>query len=87
MRLLSPAATWSILVIATIASFAIAERTPTAHVAASVAILIGAFKARLIFLEFMELEWRPLRLAYEAWVVVATVVILGSYWRALGTTG
>jgi heme/copper-type cytochrome/quinol oxidase subunit 4 len=87
MRLLSPTSSWLIMIAATIVSFAVAERTAMAQVAATVAILIGAFKARLIFLNFMELEWRPLRLVYEAWVVVAIVVILGSYWRTLLTTG
>lgn len=87
MRLLSPTWSWLIMIAATVVSFAVAERTATAQVAATVAVLIGAFKARLIFLKFMELEWRPLRLAYEAWVVVATVVILGSYWRTLLSAG
>lgn len=87
MKSLSPTATWLVMVALTIVSFALAERTGTAQLAAAVAILIGAFKARLIFLNFMELEWRPVRLVYEAWVIAATVVILGSYWRALVTTG
>lgn len=82
-RFVSPTTTWLVMVVATVISFAMAERTATAPLAATVAILIGAFKARLIFLNFMELEWRPLRLVYEAWVVVATVLILGSYWRTL----
>ena len=65
MRIMSPTTTWVALVAATIVSFAAAESAPTAHVAATVAILIGALKARLIFINFMELEYRPLRLAYE----------------------
>jgi hypothetical protein len=87
MRIVSPTTTWVALVAATIVSFAAAESAPTAHVAATVAILIGALKARLIFINFMELEYRPLRLAYEAWVVVGTLVILGSYWRTMVPIG
>lgn len=87
MKSLSPTATWLVMVALTIVSFALAERTGMAQLAAAVAVLIGAFKARLIFLNFMELEWRPVRLVYEAWVIVAAVVILGSYWRGLVTTG
>jgi hypothetical protein len=87
MRIMSPTTTWVALVAATIVSFAAAESALTAHLASSAAIFIGALKARLIFVNFMELEYRPLRLAYEAWVVVATLVILGSYWRTLVPIG
>lgn len=87
MKRRSPTATWLVMVALTVVSFALAERTGAAQLAATVAILIGAFKARLIFLNFMELEWRPVRLVYEAWVVAATVVILGSYWRTLLMAG
>lgn len=49
----------------------------------SVMMLIGFFKVRLVGLHFMELRYAPwpLRLAFEAWVVLVCVIILGLYWR------
>lgn len=46
-------------------------------------MVLGFFKVRLVGLHFMELRrapW-PLRLAFEAWVVIACAAILVVYWR------
>lgn len=83
-RLLNPTATalWVMLVIATIVSFTVGEDMNVARIAASVAIVIGSLKARLIFIYFMEVAWepRPFRIVYEIWTVLTVIIILGGYW-------
>lgn len=49
---------------------------------ATVAIMvIAAVKVRMVLLHFMELNHAPipLRLVFEAWVVVVTAVVVGFY--------
>ncbi|MHC1762507.1 MAG: cytochrome C oxidase subunit IV family protein [Negativicutes bacterium] len=76
-------ALWALLIVATILSFTIVESIDLARIAATVAIIIAALKARLIFVYFMELRWesQPFRLICEIWVAVATIIILGGYWH------
>jgi hypothetical protein len=50
-------------------------------------MLVGFFKVRLVGMHFMELRlapW-PLRLAFEAWIVIACAAILIVYWQAPAT--
>jgi heme/copper-type cytochrome/quinol oxidase subunit 4 len=55
------------------------------HLAASIAtvatMLVAAWKVRLVLLHFMEVKdaARPWRIFFEAWVVVATAVVLVLY--------
>jgi heme/copper-type cytochrome/quinol oxidase subunit 4 len=56
-----------------------------AHLATTAALLIAAFKARLVFLHFMELRSAPLpwRWVFEAWILLCFGVIAGGYWLAM----
>ena len=75
---------WLVLVGLTLASFVLAEGADTAGIAATSVILIAAFKVRLVFVYFMELEWKPLpwRLLFELWTVASAAIIVGGYWLA-----
>jgi hypothetical protein len=46
-------------------------------------MLLGFFKVRLVGMYFMELRVAPapLRLAFDAWVVIACAAILVVYWQ------
>jgi heme/copper-type cytochrome/quinol oxidase subunit 4 len=76
---------WLVLVALTLASFALAEGAHAARLAATAVILIAAFKVRLVFVYFMELEWKPLpwRFLFELWTVASAAIIIGGYWVAL----
>ncbi|UWG98718.1 cytochrome C oxidase subunit IV family protein [Dehalobacter sp. DCM] len=73
---------WLILMVVTIVSFILVEETNVVHLAVTLAVMIGAFKARLIFIYFMELKRKilPHRIIYEIWALLAFVIILGGYW-------
>jgi hypothetical protein len=73
---------WLLLVGATILSFSLVEDTGYVRLASTLAVLIGAIKARLIFIHFMELTWnlRPQRLLFELWIVLVSVMFLAAYW-------
>ena len=73
---------WIILIGATIVSFSLVEKFSVARIAVSIAVAIAIFKARLIFIHFMELKRGiiPYRIIYEAWAIIAFIVILGGYW-------
>ena len=75
---------WLVLVALTLASFAVAEGASSAGLAATSVILIAAFKVRLVFVYFMELEWKPApwRFLFEIWTVASAVLIVGGYWLA-----
>jgi heme/copper-type cytochrome/quinol oxidase subunit 4 len=82
----SPAArVWLVLVLLTSTSFALAERAPSAGLAATAVVLIAALKVRLVFVHFMELRWRPLpwRLVFELWTLAAAAIIVCGYWLAV----
>jgi heme/copper-type cytochrome/quinol oxidase subunit 4 len=73
---------WIVLMALTCASTWGLSKDAFSPVVATVGIfLIAAFKVRLVMLHFMELRHAPvpLRIAFEAWIVVATGVILGFY--------
>ena len=73
---------WIVLMLATIATTWWLSKDGFAAKTATVAIfLIAAFKVRLVLMYFMELRHAPLplRLLFEAWVLVATAAVLGIY--------
>lgn len=75
---------WLGLMAATISSWAIAEQSESPRLAASFVVLIAAFKARLVIVHFMELDWRPMpwRILLEGWTFVSAAMILGGFWLA-----
>ncbi len=75
---------WALLVLASIAGFALAEGFAAPHVAASVAIVLAAVKIHLVFGQYMELGWahQPLRSVLAVWLAVVTLILLVGYWSA-----
>jgi hypothetical protein len=75
-------ATWLFLVVATLLSWESAQEAGQHRLATSAVVLIAFAKVRCIGLEFMELRTapRPLRLAFEAWLVAVCSVLLALYW-------
>jgi heme/copper-type cytochrome/quinol oxidase subunit 4 len=74
---------WLLLMLATGLTYWLVEGHGVgAQTAATAVILIAGFKARLVFLHFMDLRTAPLpwRLAFEAWAVISVAVILIGYW-------
>jgi hypothetical protein len=69
----------------TLFGFALAEQSVSARVGATSVILVAAIKVRLVFVHFMELEWRPLpwRLLFELWTVASAAILIGGYWLAI----
>jgi len=77
---------WLVLVFATSLSWWLVEHHAVpARVATTAALAIAAFKARLVFLHFMELRTAPLvwRALFEAWALLCAGAILAGYWLAL----
>lgn len=76
---------WLLLVLATGLSWWLGTQgsgTPDSHTYATVTLLIVAFiKVRFIGLHFMELRGAPLplRLVFEAWVIVVCTAIVSLY--------
>jgi heme/copper-type cytochrome/quinol oxidase subunit 4 len=73
---------WIVLMVLTCASTWMLSKDAFSPMVATVGVfLIAAFKVRLVMLHFMELRRAPvaLRAVFEAWIVVATAVILGFY--------
>ena len=85
--LFSPATVvWALLMLATCASTWWLSKDGTATAVATTAIMvIAAVKVRLVMLHFMELGHAPwrIRLAFEAWTVVFTSLILALYFASL----
>ncbi len=84
MELLRKPATliWMVLMVATIiTTWGLSKDAFAAKFATTSIMLIAAFKVRLVLLHFMELRQAPLplRLLFEAWVLVATAAIIGIY--------
>jgi hypothetical protein len=75
-------AVWLLLVSATLFSWESAHVGHDHRLASSIVLLIAFTKARFVGLEFMELRAAPLplRLIFEAWVVLACVALLILYW-------
>jgi len=81
----SPAATWLILVGATLISYTSALEVAGSdrRLAGSAVLLIAFFKVRLIGFRFMELHDAvlPLRLLFETWVLVIASILLAISWQ------
>ncbi|HZZ51697.1 MAG TPA: cytochrome C oxidase subunit IV family protein [Pseudonocardia sp.] len=88
MRLLRERVTivWLFLIVATCTSTWLLSKNAFSPAVAVVGIfLIAAVKIRFVMLDFMELRTAPIpvRVAFEAWIVVVTLLILG-FWFATG---
>jgi heme/copper-type cytochrome/quinol oxidase subunit 4 len=73
---------WLVLMVATcVSTWGLSKDAFAPTVAAVGVFLIAAFKIHLVMSHFMELKDAPIRirLAFEAWIVVATAVVLGFY--------
>jgi heme/copper-type cytochrome/quinol oxidase subunit 4 len=73
---------WAALMLATCASTWWLSKDAVASTVATVAIIvIASIKIRMVLLHFMELKDAPTawRAVFEAWVVVATAIIVGLY--------
>lgn len=76
---------WIVLMLATIiTTWGLSKDAFAARFATISIMLIAAFKVRLVLLHFMELRHAPLplRLVFEAWVLVVTAGIVGVYLQA-----
>jgi hypothetical protein len=79
--------TWLLLVAATLLSVELFARIGQDPRLPTMAVmLVAAIKARLIGLDFMELRHAPipLRLAFEAWLLGLTSILMGLYWMQAG---
>jgi heme/copper-type cytochrome/quinol oxidase subunit 4 len=80
---------WLLLMVATCTSTWMLSKDAFSPVVAMVGIfVIAAVKVRYVILDFMELRDAPLpvRAAFEAWIVVVTLLILG-FWFATPSVG
>lgn len=82
--LLSRTATrvWLLLMLATVVTTWVLSKDAIAARIGTIAIfVIAAYKVRLVLLHFMELRTAPLplRLVFEAWVLVVTAAVIGIY--------
>lgn len=73
---------WLVLVVATAASWWLAENHGAGAGTVPCVMLFALFKARLVFLNFMELRVAPRawRLAFEIWIVCSVGVIVLFAW-------
>ena len=75
-------AVWLLLVVATLFSWESAHVGRDHRLATGAVLVIAFIKVRFVGLEFMELRVAPLplRLIFEAWVVLACAALLILYW-------
>jgi hypothetical protein len=71
----------------TLVSWFLAEGTLAAPLAATIVVLIGSIKIRLVFINFMELKnnVQPWRFLFELWLGLVTISVLLGYWYPLMT--
>lgn len=78
---------WLLLSIATIVTtWGLSKDGLDPAIATCFIFVIAGWKVRLVLLQFMELKeapW-PLRLAFEAWVLIVSGLILAFYFQAPG---
>ena len=85
-RRLSPIVVWTLLVLATLLSYAswLDARWGDIRLTGSAVVAIALAKVWLIGMRYMEIDeaiW-PLRLAFNAWVLVVGAVLLVMLWQA-----
>lgn len=73
---------WLVLVAATVVLTALAETPEAGKITSCVVVAIAAFKVRVVFLRFMELDsgampWRGIA---EIWTVFVAGLIIATYW-------
>lgn len=82
-------AVWAALIVATCVSTWLLAADDVSRTVGVVGIfLIAAAKIRFVMLDFMELRGAPpaVRIVFQAWIVLVTVVILG-FWFATPAVG
>ncbi|MBQ6453431.1 MAG: cytochrome C oxidase subunit IV family protein [Coriobacteriales bacterium] len=74
--------TWVALLLITCLSVLLARVIPAMALVTTLTVILGYIKARLIFINFMELKAnvKPYRIILEIWGALAVVIVLGSYW-------
>jgi hypothetical protein len=76
---------WLLLVAATVVSLVLGSshgvEGGAVELATALVLVVGFVKARYVGLEFMELRHaaRPLRLAFEAWVLGVGAIVVATY--------
>jgi hypothetical protein len=75
-------AVWLLLILATLFSWESAHVGHDHRLSSSIVLVVAFIKVRFVGLEFMELRAAPLplRLIFEAWVVLACAALLILYW-------
>jgi hypothetical protein len=75
--------TWIVLTLATLLSWWLDVAVNGAWIGTAV-LLIAFFKARMVLMIFMEVKGAPaaLRWCCEAWVIVACMAVISTYWLA-----
>lgn len=91
MRLIRERVTvvWVVLMTATCASTWMFSKDAFSPAVAVVGtFLLSALKARFVMLDFMELREAPVpvRVAFESWIAVVTLLILGFWFATPSTT-
>lgn len=75
---------WLVLMLATVVTtWGLSKDAFSARFGTVAIMLIAAYKVRLVLLHFMELRHAslPLRLVFEAWVLLVTGGVIGVYLR------
>lgn len=77
---------WLVLVSATVAGWALAEQHGAGRWTVGCVMLFALFKARLVFLHFMELKRAPRawRLIFEIWIAGCSGMIVAMQWIGRG---
>ena len=75
--------TWILLTLATVLSWWL-DATQDGRWVGAVVLLVAFFKARLVLMVFMGVRWAgaTTRRSCEAWVILACVSVLATYWFA-----
>lgn len=73
---------WLVLILATVGGWTLAENHAAGRWTVSCVMLFALFKARLVFLYFMELKVAPfaLRLIFEIWITACAGMIVAMQW-------
>ena len=76
---------WVALIVITCISVFAAETVSIVGVVTTVVVVLGYLKARLIFVNYMELhrKAKPYRAILEVWGIAAVLIILVPYWAGL----
>nr|AEO27370.1 hypothetical protein [Pseudomonas sp. 19-rlim] len=75
---------WLILIAATVLGYIVGTGNLIGFNAGLATLMIAYLKARIVFLDFMELRHAPRtwRLLLEGWLAALTLLLLAVYWSA-----